>query len=160
MVINSHATSLEAASPNEKGWEVRGIWRTTSEKTDENLSGTEFTAQAQSYNLVYEHANQDLETIAVTDPNYNRTKLRGQRYWAENPKLFHTLIGNAIVTTVVLDETPAGENANKVQVSIDGVRKAYTTDYTVSAATKTVTFVAAPAADAVVVIGYEYLASC
>jgi hypothetical protein len=160
MMINNHATSLEAASLSEKGWEVVEIFKTTAEKTDDSTSGTEFTAQPQGYNLIKENVSVDLNGLAISNTNYGRTSLRGHRYWSENPRQRHTLIGDAIVTTVVLAETPVAENGDKVVVFIDGVKKAYTTDYTVVAATKTVTFVAAPSSNAEVVIVYEYAISC
>jgi hypothetical protein len=160
IILNNHATSLESASLNEKGWEVIELYKVTAEKTDDGTSGTEFSAQPQGYNLVFENVSVDMNVETITNTNYGRTSLRGQRYWAENPVIRHTLIGNAVVTSVVLDETPAAEDGDKVVVYIDGVKKTYTTDYSVVASTKTVTFVAAPAADEEVVIDYEYVISC
>lgn len=157
MIINSHATSLETASLNEQGWEVREIFKTTCEKTDDSLSGTDFAPQAQSYNMIHSNITNTMDGVTITDGDYNRTSLRGRRYWAENPVLRHTLIGNAVVTTTVLLETPAAEDGAKVRVWIDGVAKVYTTDFTVVASTKTLTYVVAPSADAEVVISYEYL---
>jgi azurin len=160
MIINSRATSLETASLDEKGWEVIEYFNLTAEKTDHSTSGTEFTAQPQGYNLTFTHASLDMDGVTISNTNYNRTKLRGVRYWSENPVNRHTLIGDGVATTVTLDETPAAENGDKVKVYIDGTAKAYTTDYTVNATTKVVTFVAAPGADEEVVIAYEFIKSC
>lgn len=160
MIINSHATSLEAASLNEQGWEVREIHRTTAELGDGSLSGTDFAAQPQNYNLVMSNTTKDMDNRAILNAEYGRTKLRGKRYWSENPVIRHTLLGDAAVVTVTLQETPAAEDGDKVKVYIDGVAQDYTTDFTVVASTKVLTFVAAPAAGEVVIITYEYLASC
>jgi hypothetical protein len=160
LIINNHATSLEAASLNEKGWEVVEIYKTTAEKTDDATSGTEFTAQPQGYNLTFENVSVDLNAATISNTNYGRTSLRGQRYWAENPVIRHVFIGDGVTTTLVLDETPAAEDGDKVVMYTDGVKDTYTTDYSVVAATKTITFVVAPVSNAVVVIDYEYVISC
>ena len=158
MVINSHATSLEAATLDEQGWAVTEIFRGTAEKGDSSTSGTDFAAQPQSYNLVFDHATEDMDNVTITDGNYNRTKLRGQVYWSENPIIRHTFIGDASTAIVTLDETPIAETGLKVRVFVDGVKLAYTTDYTVVAATGVLTFEAGsiPGAGEVVIIQYEY----
>jgi hypothetical protein len=76
------------------------------------------------------------------------------------PWTSHSFEGNNSATTVTLDETPAGANGNDVLVWKAGVALAYTTDYTVDTSTKVVTFVAAPASAADVVIVYRYIPSC
>lgn len=157
IIINAHATSMEDASLDEQGWVILEILKTTAEKTDSGLSGTDFNAQAQQYNLIFDSITNDMSGRTITDGNYGRTELRGREYWSENPVQRHTLIGNAVVTTTVLEKTPAAEDGAKVRVTIDGVAKVYTTDYTVVASTKTLTYVAAPGADEEVVIDYEYL---
>lgn len=73
---------------------------------------------------------------------------------AENPVMMHAFLGNNTETDVILDYTPVADT--KVSVYVDGVKKTLTTDYTVNTGTKTVTFVAAPATDALVVVLYEY----
>lgn len=156
MIINSHATSLEAASLDEQAWQVIEIFKATAEKGDSSTSGTDFAAQPQSYNLVFDHATNDMDNVPITDGNYNRTKLRGQIYWSENPIIRHTFIGDNSATTVTLDETPVAETGLKVRMFLDGVQQDYTTDYTVVAATGVVTFVVAPGEGEVVVISYEY----
>jgi hypothetical protein len=67
--------------------------------------------------------------------------------------------GNAIEDAFTLTQTPAGENGAKVRVYVAGVKKVYTTDYTVVAATKILTFEAGdiPADGAIVVAHLEHL---
>ena len=158
MIINNHATSLEAASLDEQGWAVIEIFKTTAEKGDSSTSGTDFAAQPQSYNLVFDHATKDMDNVAITDGNYNRTKLRGQVYWSENPIIRHTFIGDGTTDTVTLTETPIEAAADKIRVKVDGVALTYTTDYAVVPATKILTFEAGaiPANAEVAIIQYEY----
>jgi hypothetical protein len=75
---------------------------------------------------------------------------------ADNPVMMHAFLGNNAETDVILDYTPI---ATKVSVYVNGVKKTLTTDFTVNTSTKTVTFVAAPAASALVIVLYEYDAS-
>ncbi len=158
MIINSHATSLEAASLDEQAWQVIEIFKATAEKGDSSTSGTDFAAQPQSYNLVFDHATKDMDNAAITDSNYNRTKLRGQVYWSENPVIRHTHIGDGTTDTVTLAETPIESSATKIRVKVDGVALTFTTDYTVVPATKVLTFEvgAIPANEEVAIIEYEY----
>lgn len=72
----------------------------------------------------------------------------------------HTYVGDNSATTMTLDETPAAATAAKVVYWKDGTLKAYTTDYTVTPATKTVTFAAAPAAATKNLFLYQYVPAC
>jgi hypothetical protein len=67
--------------------------------------------------------------------------------------------GNAIEDEFTLTQTPAGESGAKVRVYVAAVKKVYTTDYTVVASTKKITFEASdiPADGAIVVAHYEHL---
>lgn len=80
------------------------------------------------------------------------------------PMTMHTFVGDGATATVVLDETPAGDDtASPTAVFIynatDGAPLVTTTDFTVTPATKTVTFQAGhiPAAGKVCVIYYAYV---
>jgi len=80
------------------------------------------------------------------------------------PMTMHTFVGNGAATTVVLDETPAGNDTATPQAvfvynATDGALLVTTTAYTVTVATKTITFQAGniPAAGKVIEIFYAYV---
>lgn len=78
-------------------------------------------------------------------------------YWVD----LHAFRGDGAVDDVVLAHTPAGDHTAtpaRVQVWVDGTAAVPTTDFTVTVATRTVSFTAGhiPAAGAHVAILYEY----
>lgn len=80
------------------------------------------------------------------------------------PITMHTFVGDGATTTVVLDETPAGDDTASPQCvfiynATDGAVLTTTTDFTVTVATKTITFQAGhiPTAGDVHVIYYAYV---
>ena len=74
----------------------------------------------------------------------------------------HAFVGDGVIDDVVLDRTPAGDNAaspQRVFVYVNGVALTTTTDFTVTVATKTVTFTPGhiPTAGQKAEIRYEYV---
>lgn len=83
---------------------------------------------------------------------------------APYPIMMHTYVGDGSTTTLVLDQTPAGDDTaspQKVFVydATNGAEYTTTTDYTVTVATKTITFQAGsiPAAGEVIIVYYQYV---
>lgn len=76
---------------------------------------------------------------------------------AENRVHVHRFTGNNTQTAFVLQHTPVAASSAKVRVYVNGVKKTYTTDYTVNTGTKTVTFGSAPANNAIIVVHYEFV---
>lgn len=158
-VINAPAQSQEAGSVGESGWAVYEILLA-------NAHSKLFTPFAT--NAVKEFggainvtlSDQTLYGEALSNTDLRTTRAASIAYWSPNPVTYKTLKGNASATTVTLDETPFAANGNAVEVYIDGVKKAYTTDYTVNTSTKVVTFAVAPSAGAEVVIKYQFVAAC
>jgi hypothetical protein len=65
--------------------------------------------------------------------------------------------GNNTALVVNLDYTPAAADSNSVIVVVNGVVQLYTTNYTVSVANKTVTFVTSPPTSAIIEILYKFV---
>lgn len=65
--------------------------------------------------------------------------------------------GNNTQTVFNLPNTPAGADGNAVVIFVAGVKKTYTSDYTVDVSAKTVTFGAAPASNAKIHAWYGYV---
>ena len=81
----------------------------------------------------------------------------GVIFFSPYPVTLHTLMGDGVVTDVVLDYTPAAEDVLKVPAWLEGVVEVYTTDYAVTQATKTIAIVVAPPAGERWVTPYQFL---
>ncbi|MHC4620648.1 MAG: hypothetical protein ACYTEQ_23110 [Planctomycetota bacterium] len=142
------------------GWEVTEIWNSLADIKMFNQVGRGVQSQ-QITELTVNHVGKTIWGETITSADFGVTRLWGlEPYWSEKPVTYHTSVGDGIVTTVTLDETPASEDGDGLQAWADGVSKAYTADYTVVAATKVVTFGVAPAAGVRWVMKYLYNKSC
>jgi hypothetical protein len=158
-VINSPAKSQEAGSVGESGWDVIEFFAVTAQPlTPARTFQTNFDYQAiLTLNLTDTFLwGETLATGGFTLTEAYHT----DPIWSEYPVTYHTFIGDGAATTVTLDETPAAASGAKVQYWLDGVKKTYTTDYTVVTSTKILTFVAAPGAGEVAIIRYQFVPGC
>jgi hypothetical protein len=64
-------------------------------------------------------------------------------------------VGNGSAVDFILAHTP--KNVLEPLVTLNGVKRRYTTDYTITIATKTVSFVTAPAVGQIINITYKYI---
>lgn len=160
-VMNSPAQNFETAAGavGSSGWLVTEIWNANVQamKMPEIATNATFSW---SSSLAVKPTTVNPFGVTISSSNYGYTSDIGIQYFSDYPVTYHTLIGNAAVTTVTLNETPAAATVAGVQVYINGVKKAYTTDYTVNTTTKVVTLVAAPAAAAKVIIRYKFVPAC
>lgn len=113
-------------------------------------------AQSNRYNVTVQLSDIYPWGSAITNALNGTTAAHMFDGYSEYPVTFHSFTGNNAITTVTLAQTPAEASSDKVRVYVNGTALTYTTDYTVDVATRVVTFVAAPAAAAKVVIVYEY----
>jgi hypothetical protein len=158
-ILSGRAISQEAGTVGDEGWWTIFYWKMTGEQI--NLPFASGAALNLPINL---SMNETDTTWWEEDMNTNYD----QGYsWASDPIIsdypimVDTYIGTGAASqTTVLSQTPAGESATFVQAWENGVKQAYTTDYTVVAATKTVTHVTDPASGADYVIPYEYVPTC
>ena len=81
-------------------------------------------------------------------------------YWSQFPVTAHAFRGDGAVTTLTLLRTPAAESADAVRNWEAGVEEDYTTDFSVTAATKALDFVVAPTAGVMNICKYQYLPEC
>lgn len=160
-VINRQGSVRDSgANYGQVGWEVTEIWNSLAEVKQFNQVGRGVQGQ-QIVELVLNHTGKTIwgETISATD--FGVTRLWGLKpYWSQYPVHYHTFVGDGATTTFTLDLTPASEDGDALQGWADGVKETYTTDYTVVAATKIVTFVFAPLAGVKWVFKVQYLKSC
>lgn len=159
LVANSPANAQEAINLDEAGWAVTEIYKIQNQAT---ILAQMQSATAVTFpnNITCKRTTRNLAGRVFTAVDDGKTSFVYKSYPSPYPVTYHTLIGNASVDDIVLDYTPAAASAEKVQVWINGVKKTYTTDYTVDVATKTVSLVAVPASGAKVVIKYQFLPTC
>jgi hypothetical protein len=114
-----------------------------------------------TYNLLASYATKFPWGKALSAVTNGSTKaLVVPPFFSLYPLTIHTFKGDAAITTLVLNETPAGASSLLVPYFKDGTIQVYTTNYTVVTATKTVTFVAAPGAGTLNVLPYFFVPTC
>lgn len=158
-VFNCPANSQDSGSVDEAGWNVYELYKVQVQASIFSAMQTG-TAVTLEDNVRCKRASASFAGRTFSVANDGATSFVVKQYWSSAPVKYHTLIGNAVATTITLDETPVAASAAAVQVWINGVKKAYTTDYTVDVTTKVVTLVAAPAAAAIVIVKYKHVATC
>jgi hypothetical protein len=155
-IINTQAKSQAAASLNQAGFRVALIPKV--EVTYLGPGGiSNRNAHVNRFSAIINAAGSHFWGTALSEANEGDVKADAIEFWAENRLTAHAFIGDGVITTTVLDFTPAGDHTtNKIAVWVDGVKQTATTDYTVVPATKTLTWVSVPAAGEEAVIVYEY----
>lgn len=142
------------------GWEVTEIWNSLADVKMFNQVGRGVQGQ-QIVELTINHVGKTIWGETISSSDFGLTRLWGlEPYWSENPVNYHTFKGDGSTVVLTLGETPAAEDADGLQAWADGVSKAYTTDYTVVAATKVITIGVAPSAGVRWVFKYLYDKSC
>lgn len=160
MIANSQANVQDSGASLDSGaWEVAMLYNVRVSGRG-GLTIAEATAREYQYSLTLNKTSTTPYGVALTDATNGTTVSYWRKFASPNPIAMHTLIGDGTETEIVLDEVPAGADGVKVKVFVDGVAQTYTTNYTVNVSTRTVTLVAAPTAGQVVVVYYQFLASC
>lgn len=99
--------------------------------------------------------------VALTTTANGATRALYRKFFNTNPLLMHSFTGDGIITTLVLDQTPAAADGNSVLVWQNGTLLVYGAGagkYTLSG--KTITFGTAPASGAKIVVLYFYPFVC
>ena len=157
--IISPAISSESASRGQKGYVIVDIMLANSHPALFNPYATA-TPQEYTASLILNRASTGLSGKPFTSATDGSTSFAYHAYSSDYPMVYHTLLGNGSANTITLDYTPVSADANSVRVYKEGVKLAYTTDYTVDVATKVVTLVATPTAGERVVSHYKFLPEC
>lgn len=87
--------------------------------------------------------------LTLDDTNLGTTAAPITPFTADYPVMFQRWTGNNVATAFTMAFTPA--SAAAVQIRVNGVKQIITTHYTIDVNTKTITFVTAPANNAVIV---------
>lgn len=160
-VINKPgAVRASGATYGDAGYEVTELWNCLADVKQFNQIARGVMGQ-QIAELVANHIGIAPWGETLTVVSFGLARGWGlEPYFSEYPITYHGFVGDNATVAIVLDETPASEDGDAVQVWVDGVKKTYTTDYSVVASTKTLTFVVAPTTGAKVAIKYMYLPTC
>lgn len=159
LVVNSPAIMLDAGANESQGWQVTIINNLTVVPSD-GINISTATAQAFPYSIQARRATQRLWGTAYTTVTNGSTAFTHETFTSPYPVTIHTFIGDGSDTTLTLAETPAEASGDKVKVTINGVIKTYSSDYTVNTSTKVLTFATAPASGAICEVVYQHLATC
>jgi hypothetical protein len=166
MIINSPALKQTPGSKGAKGYEVT-IWHNVVLQPLDEAQITDAQVHQFTHSLLATYTNIQPWGAPITALLYNTTlALKTGPFWSDYPVTLHSFKGDAAVTTVVLDETPAAATGNAVLAYFAGVKGTYnatpTTNvqYSVDTSTKTVTIGAAPSAGVKVEILYQFLPNC
>ena len=111
--------------------------------------------------MIANHVGKTLWGETIITGDFGLTRGWGlEPYLSEWPVFYHTFVGDGATVVFTLDQLPVSADGDALQIWIDGVKKAYTGDYTVVTATGVVTFGAAPGAGAVCVAKVQYVPAC
>ena len=159
LVFNSPANAQESGNLDEAGWVVTEVYKIQNQAAilAQMQSGAAVTFPN---NITCKRATANLTGRAFSAANDSSTSLVVKQYMSDYPVTYHTYIGDNSATTVTLNETPAAASGTAVQYWLAGVKKTYTTDYSVNTSTKVVTFVAAPGTAAKAIIRYKFVPTC
>lgn len=159
LVFNSPANAQESSNLDEAGWVVTEVYKIQNQAS---ILAQMQTGAAVSFpnQITCKRATANLVGRAFSTVNDGSTSFVVKQYMSDYPVTYHTLVGDASVDEITLNETPAAATINAVQVWIAGVKKAYTTDYTVTTATKLVSLVAAPGSGVKTVVKYKFVPTC
>lgn len=162
LVLNVRMKSQDSGAVGLPGWAT--IIYPDVELTQEGETYSGENADAVLYNFAVTMNHVDTtpwgELLAT---NYSQTYGFSTRpIVADYPITLHTIVGDNATVDFTVDETPTAASSNAVPVWTAGVKKTYTTDYTVVTATKTITFEAAakPGAGVVAISAYQFEPDC
>lgn len=160
LVFNSPAQNTTPGDVGEPGWQVM-IYHNV------QVDGTGATAIQTGTGIDYAHG---ITASYANKTPYNRaltlvadgatSALQTGPIFSDYPMTQHTFIADGTEDEIVLNETPAAADATTVEVRRNGTLLAYTTDYTVTPATRTVTLVSPGTAADIVTIWYGFVPQC
>jgi len=158
LIISGRAISQTAGTIDQTGWYTIFIFRATGEQLGLAQAFGSPTQVPINWSV---NKTDTTWWEEVIDTNYDKVYSWGTApIIADYPLMGHYYRGNNAATTVTLDYVPSAASSNAVAYWKDGVKKAYTTDYTLVTSTRVVTFAAAPASDTDNLFIYEYVAPC
>lgn len=159
IVINSPGASREAGTFGQRGYNVTELLYGFIQDKDAEAIGRGVEG-SYAANVSWQHIDRLPYGEQILEAKFGYCQAwRIPTYWSEFPVTYHAYQGDDTDASIVFDVTPASEDGEAVQVWNDTTKLAYSTDYQVVAATKTLTFETAkgPAATERTVCKIKYL---
>lgn len=156
-IVQGNSFSQEIASLNNAEWYGQIILKNQTAPLHRG-SFTERAAGDFLYSNTMNEAGQTPWGIAFTDVADGTTAMVAMEFFSQYPVTQHRFTGDNIETDYILDLTPV-DSADWMVVTVDGVLQTYTTDYTITPATKLVAFEVGsiPAAASIIEIFYGFV---
>lgn len=148
LLIMREAKKYEGNVKGVQTWEA--VLLPSVEATPLGPEWTQRTFNPYNYAISLSKAARALYGATYTEGLRGTTELAIEPFDLENPIEIYGGFGNAVATTYALDTAPVSADGAKTHVYLNGVKQAYTTNYTISG--KSLIFVAAPGSG--VHIGY------
>jgi hypothetical protein len=160
LILNGRAISTESGTVGNEGWYTILVWNVKAQETGRTYSGTSGAGLESIYALTANEIDttwweEDLSTNYGVDWSFASDPII-----SDYPITAHRFIRNGSTTSFTVDETPAAADSTSVRVWNNGTALTYTTDYTVTTATKTITLAAAGSSGHDVFVLYEYEPTC
>lgn len=160
MIVNGRVISQETGTVGQEGWYTILYWNIKAQETGRTYSGTSAAGLESVYALTASEVDTTWWEESITT-NYGVSRsFASDPIISDYPITAHRFIRNAVATSFTVDETPAGADGTSVVAWNNGSLLTYTTDYTVTTATKTVTLAAAGTSGHDVFVLYEFVPSC
>jgi len=137
------------------------IWNSVKMQPLEETAVANATAHQFTHNVLATLTSIKPWGASISVANNGSSSALGIRFFASYPANMHAFRGDGIITTLTLDETPAGTDGNNVMVWDNGTLLVYGAGagkYTVSGSI--ITFGTAPVAGHKVQVLYFYLPTC
>ena len=156
-IVQGNSFSQENASLNTAEWYVQIMLNVQTAPLHRG-SFTERAAGDFLYSNTMNEASNTPWGVDFTDVDDGTAAMVAMEFFSQYPVTIHRFTGNNIETDYILDLTPV-DSADWMVVTLDGVVKTYTTDYTITAATKIVAFEAGsiPTDGAIIEIFYGFV---
>ena len=160
LILNGRCVSLESGTVGQEGWYTILYWNVKAQEVGRTYSGTSANGLESVYSLTANEVDTTWWEESIST-NYGVSwSFATDPIISDYPMTGHRFIRNGSTTEFTVDETPAAADSTSVILWNNGTKLDYTTDYTVTTATKTITLAAAGTSGHDVFGLYEYVPSC
>jgi hypothetical protein len=161
IIVNGKARSHESGSSGQEGWYTILYYNVNMQKTGLTLSGENGTASQNAFAAVANEVDTSWwEELFTTNYGVD-VAYASDPIIADYPITGHTYVSDGSTSeSFTVDETPAAADAASNQLWEDGSIETYTTNFTVTTATKTIALVTDPANNSDNFLLYEFVPDC
>lgn len=155
LLLQREAKKFEGNTKGPAGWEVLLIPASEITPLGSEINQRQFNEY--QYAISISKAARAIYGATYTEGLRGTTEMAIEPIFSDNPIMIEGGYGDGATTIYTLSYTPVAGTAAKLHIYVNGVKRALSTNYTVSG--RTVTFTVAPASGAHIGIMYEVSAS-